>query len=237
MLKKATILLIAVISITVSSCDQSTTKFKTYQQAQNAQLFDKGWIPNELVNENIEDIFLKNNLDLNTCIFSFKIKSLPGNLRLRENEYKVESIQGIEIPAWWKKEVENCQVCDYVNNTAIAIDTVNYKLYGWTAPQPENILTKNVGKYPHDIVDFFGDNTITERIKQLTGDRYSEIVEKFNTQTPISCENGIYKTSGCKQHDCAGFQTTLVYDANNDNLKVMVSVEDKVQTFSEKGKE
>lgn len=142
MLKKITILLTSVISFAISSCDQSTTKFKTFKQAQEAQLFDKGWIPNELVNEKIEDIFIKINLDLNTCIFSYKINSLPNNIRFCENEYKVELIHGIEIPAWWKKQVENCHVYDYVNETAIAVDTVNYKLYGWTAPQPENIVTK-----------------------------------------------------------------------------------------------
>ena len=49
-------------------------------------------------------------------------------------------------------------------------------------------------------------------------------------------ESGIYQFSGCKQHDCPSFQTIIYYDAKTDNINVIINKNDKVSSFSEKGK-
>lgn len=98
-----------------------------------------------------------------------------------------------------------------------------------------DIITKNVGKYPHDI-KFFEDKIITERLKKLVETQYDEMVKNFNVESPIAFENGIYKLTGCKQHDCPGFATNIYYDAKNDNLSVSIEKNRKVINFDEKGK-
>jgi len=35
----------------------------------------------------------------------------------------------------------------------------------------------------------------------------------FNVEAPIVSENGVYKFSGCKKHNCPSFQTIIYYDA------------------------
>lgn len=104
-----------------------------------------------------------------------------------------------------------------------------------SAPTPDNIITKNVGKYPHDI-KLFEDKSITERLKKLAGAQYDEMVKNFNVESPVTTENGIYKLSGCKQHDCPGYATHIYYDAKNDNLNVSIDKNGKVTDFAEKGK-
>ena len=244
------------------SCDQITTKYSTYQKANEAKLFDKGWIPNEIINPHIKEIFLKTNLDLNSCIFSFNTNYIPDivpeHIRLItlqhvndtswNNNYilatkdfakvyksKNIEIQGINIPSNWFNGLNSCQIFGKISNAYIAYDTVNKRLYGWKIIPTtiKNIITKNLGKYPYEI-DLFGDNSISNRINKLTGDKYQEIVDKFNVQSPISYENGVYIFTGCKQHDCPGFFTTLIYDADEDNIHVIISINGNTQLFFEK---
>ncbi|RQO41496.1 hypothetical protein DBR39_02365 [Chryseobacterium sp. KBW03] len=98
-----------------------------------------------------------------------------------------------------------------------------------------NIITKNVGKYPHDI-KFFEDKGITERLKKLVGTQYDEMVKNFNVESPVTSDNGIYKLTGCKQHDCPGYATSIYYDAKNDNLNVSIDKNGTATDFAEKGK-
>lgn len=104
-----------------------------------------------------------------------------------------------------------------------------------TSAVSENIITKNVGKYPHDI-KFFEDKNITERLKKLVGNQYEEMVKYFDVTTPISLEHDIYILKGCKQHDCPGYSTKIYYDPKNDNLNVSIDNNGKISDFNEKGK-
>ncbi|NML71030.1 hypothetical protein HHL23_14665 [Chryseobacterium sp. RP-3-3] len=99
----------------------------------------------------------------------------------------------------------------------------------------DNILTKNTGKYPNDI-KLFEDKSFANRVKKLTGAQYDEMLKNFNVESPIVSENGIYKVTGCKQHDCPGYLTSIFYDSKNDNLNVSIDKNGKVADFAEKGK-
>lgn len=99
----------------------------------------------------------------------------------------------------------------------------------------ENIITKNVGKYPHDI-KLFEDKSITERLKKLVGTQYDEMVKNFDVESPITSENGIYKLTGCKQHDCPGYSTDIYFDSKDNNLNVLIDQNGKLTDFSEKKK-
>ncbi|OCA72734.1 hypothetical protein BBH99_03190 [Chryseobacterium contaminans] len=97
------------------------------------------------------------------------------------------------------------------------------------------IITKNEGKYPHDI-KLFEDKNFAERVKKLVGKEYDEMFKSFNVEGPIVSDNGIYKLHGCKQHDCPGYATSIYYDAKNDNLNVSIDKNGKITDFAEKGK-
>lgn len=97
------------------------------------------------------------------------------------------------------------------------------------------VITKNDGKYPHD-VKLFEDKSLTERLKKLAGKDYDEMIKNFNVESPIVSEAGIYKLHGCKQHDCPGYATSIYYDSKNDNLNVSIDKNGKVTDFAEKGK-
>ncbi|WP_347218595.1 hypothetical protein [Chryseobacterium sp.] len=96
-------------------------------------------------------------------------------------------------------------------------------------------ITKNDGKYPHDI-KLFEDKSLAERLKKLTGKDYDEMVKNFDVESPIVSEDGIYKLHGCKQHDCPGYATSVYYDSKNDNLNVSIDKNGKITEFAEKGK-
>ncbi|REC60256.1 hypothetical protein DRF65_21480 [Chryseobacterium pennae] len=96
-------------------------------------------------------------------------------------------------------------------------------------------ITKNEGKYPHDI-KLFEDKSFAERVKKLVGKEYDEMVKNFDVEGPIVSDNGIYKLHGCKQHDCPGYATYMYYDSKNDNLNVSIDKNSKVTDFAEKGK-
>lgn len=106
-----------------------------------------------------------------------------------------------------------------------------------TAPSAATaeIITKNEGKYPHD-VKLFEDKSFAERVKKLVGKEYDEMIKSFNVESPIVSDNGIYKIHGCKQHDCPGYATSIYYDSKNENLNVSIDKNGKVTDFAEKGK-
>ena len=96
-----------------------------------------------------------------------------------------------------------------------------------------NIITENVGKYPRDI-NLFENEEVVSRLKFLTGENYLEMLSNFNVETPIVSENGIYKVTGCKQHDCPAYHTTILFDAHNDNMNVLINQDGKIKGFAEK---
>lgn len=129
---------------------------------------------------------------------------------------------------------------DSLSTTMPQDSTVAPKTYSAASPSDsaaaaDNIITKNEGKYPNEI-KLFEDKGFTDRLKKLVGAQYDEMVKLFNVESPIASENGIYKLTGCKQHDCPGYATSIYYDAKNDNLNVSIDKNGKVTEFAEKGK-
>ena len=129
--------------------------------------------------------------------------------------------------------------CNGKKTTAVdqAQDTVITKTDSTLVATPaahENIITKNVGHYPKDF-KLFDDPMIGARIKTLAASNYSNIVKNFNVETPVVEESGIYKITGCKEHDCPAFQTTVLYDATNDNINLIISENGKITALKEKG--
>lgn len=96
-----------------------------------------------------------------------------------------------------------------------------------------SIILQNEGKYPREI-KLMENDAFSKRMKSLLGDAYQTMKDNFQTETPIVSEDGIYKITGCKQHDCPAFMTSIYYDAKKDNLYVIIEKGEDKQSFLEK---
>ena len=72
--------------------------------------FDKGWIPKELANKEMNKIYIKNDLDRNTCVFSYhlpieEIEKLELVLVRLEQNYT--ELLNVNSSKWFEKELLN----------------------------------------------------------------------------------------------------------------------------------
>ena len=95
------------------------------------------------------------------------------------------------------------------------------------------LLKSNEGKTALD-AKLLDNEAFTARVKALAGAEYDSIVANFNTQTPIVSENGIYKLAGGRAHSVPAFNTTIIYDANKDNLNIQIEKSGKTNVLKEK---
>jgi len=127
--------------IAISSCnlDQIEKEYTNFEAAEKDELFKKGWIPKQLISDSMENIYLRSNLDLNTCIFSFKIsESDSKNLieNLTPGCSNIENIKRIKIPPSWINTIP--QLDQYIFFDPVTSDTIHIAvdkneniIYGW----------------------------------------------------------------------------------------------------------
>lgn len=111
----------------------------------------------------------------------------------------------------------------------------------------ENIITTNAnpvtnlnvvkgweGKTARE-AGFFEDTVLQQRLQELLGKEYTYFRENWNVQTPIVKEDNVYTASGCKQHDCASYNSVVYFDVENNNLNVLIGRGSNFKIFTEKG--
>lgn len=127
------------ICFLITSCDfdQVENKYLNYNEATKDKFFEKGWIPATLIKESMTDIFVRNNLDLNTCIFSYRLSqpdfdSIKLSFAETKDEFKIP--RRIKTPKWWFKNAsvlnERFIIIDNNDTVFISIDSKNYSIYG-----------------------------------------------------------------------------------------------------------
>ena len=86
----------------------------------------------------MSEIFLRTNLDINNCIFSFKLSSedyfsLKNKLNPTINLPDLDTL-GVAIPKFWQDNTTLIEECYYVPPMEYAfckLDEKNYHVYGW----------------------------------------------------------------------------------------------------------
>ena len=131
--------ILTIFIINSCSLDQVVSKYDDYESARNAGLFNKMWIPKELISESMSNIYLRTNLDMNTCIFSYSV----SHQELERLDASCKSIlfeylppKGIKIPKWCSDIVLNQDSVirlstDLSYTTQIVIDRNTSTVYGW----------------------------------------------------------------------------------------------------------
>ena len=59
----------------MSFVDQTETEYSNYEIANKNKFFDNGWIPKNMIYQSMTNIYLQNNIDLNSAIFSYNLSS------------------------------------------------------------------------------------------------------------------------------------------------------------------
>lgn len=127
-----------ILLLFVACSDQVESHYPDFESALNDKLFERGWIADRLVCRSMKNIFLRNNLDRNTCIFSFsvaekdKLRIMKHATAMKKNDY---NSLGIDIPGRWQNEVDHLptyQLIDKDNSIFyIAIDNKTNRILGW----------------------------------------------------------------------------------------------------------
>jgi hypothetical protein len=136
------ILIFTIILLTVSqSCDfdQVESKYSDFKAADKDGLFDKGWIPTDLVFYSMSNIYQRTNLDLNSCVFNYTLSKLDLNSlkeKIKPSSIKFEKLHRIEISSDWIKSVNKLNhyyfVCpSKIDTVYLAVDENNNRIYGW----------------------------------------------------------------------------------------------------------
>ena len=131
------ILLFLITSIFVSCNDQIETDFESYKTAKENNFFDKGWIPTNLVYESMTNIYLQNNIDLNSAFFTYNLSKLDfENLqtKIQKTDSEYRNPERINIENELSNKIRKSQVFYAFENgdtTYISIDKESKKIYGW----------------------------------------------------------------------------------------------------------
>lgn len=136
------ILIFITLLLTVSqSCnfDQIESKYSDFKSADKDGLFEKGWIPSDLIFNSMTNIYQRTNLDLNSCVFNYDLsKSDMETLKqkIKPSSQRFEKNHGVKISSDWIELVNElnhyCFVYPIKNDTVyLAIDENNNRIYGW----------------------------------------------------------------------------------------------------------
>lgn len=72
---RAILFFLTIVLPLLHSCDidQVENNYSNFELAEKDGLFEKGWIPSEIVFTSMTEIYQRTNVDLNTCIFSYNL--------------------------------------------------------------------------------------------------------------------------------------------------------------------
>ncbi|NOQ91331.1 MAG: hypothetical protein GQ552_01285 [Flavobacteriaceae bacterium] len=90
-----------------------------------------------------------------------------------------------------------------------------------------------LGKYPTQ-VNLFQNEILTSRLKSINRFDYDALIANWNTETPITIENQIIHSSGCKAHDCPSSGYELFIDLKNDNINIYHFRGNTLRVYTEK---
>ncbi len=132
--------LIGITFLISCDIDQVENQYSDYEFANKGGLFEKGWIPKQIIYKSMTDIYLKDNLDLNTFVFSYSasesdLDSIKSQLKRKQIDFK--NPDRLSLPNWWTNKAKNMkfdllQQTNRTDSIFIAIDFNESMIYGFS---------------------------------------------------------------------------------------------------------
>lgn len=125
----------------LNSCDldQIESKYSDFESARKDGFFEKGWIPKQIVYNSMKDIYLIDNIDLNTFAFSFSVAKTDMNsinAQLTNKQIDFKNPDRLDIPKCWTKKAKTMKfdllkLNELNNSIFIATDSNECRIYGF----------------------------------------------------------------------------------------------------------
>jgi hypothetical protein len=92
-------------------------------------------------------------------------------------------------------------------------------------------------KYPFEVKLIEKKGAFRTRLQKLMGkEKFQDLEDFFNVESPITIKNNVMIAYGCMQHNCDGFYFKIFYDFNKDIINVGIKEgENPIEILGEKG--
>ena len=92
-------------------------------------------------------------------------------------------------------------------------------------------------KYPFEVKLIEKKGAFRTRLQKLMGkEKFQDLEDFFNVESPITIKNNVMIAHGCMQHNCDGFYFKIFYDFNKDIINVGIKEgENPIEILGEKG--
>ena len=92
-------------------------------------------------------------------------------------------------------------------------------------------------KYPFEVKLIEKKGAFRTRLQKLMGkEKFQDLEDFFNVESPITIKNNVIIAYGCMQHNCDGFYFKIFYDFNKDIINVGIKEGEKpIEVLGEKG--
>ena len=91
-------------------------------------------------------------------------------------------------------------------------------------------------KYPFEVKLIEKKGAFRTRLQKLMGkEKFQDLEDFFNVESPITIKNNVMIAYGCMQHNCDGFYFKIFYDFNKDIINVGIKEGEKpIEVLGEK---
>ncbi len=123
-------------------------------------------------------------------------------------------------------EVDSAKIMDSIQNITKKLKKI---------PKPGLFfLTDLIGKYPAQ-EKIFDNKYLAGRLKKIERFNFDNMKRDWNTENPLTIENQIIHSSGCRAHNCPDSGYELFVDLRNDNINIYFFMGNTLRVYKEKG--
>jgi len=126
------------------------------------------------------------------------------------------------------KEIDSTQILDSIKKSK------TMKNVKKTTKPGLFFLTDLIGKYPTQ-EKIFDNEYLMKRLKKIDRFNYDNMIRDWNTENPLTIENQIIHSSGCRAHNCPDSGYELFIDLKNDNINIFFFMSNTLRVYTEKG--
>ncbi len=94
-------------------------------------------------------------------------------------------------------------------------------------------LSGELGKYPHDGVDYLREGVLAERLRSLLAGRYEVLLANLGTVGPLTREGALWSLVGLRPHQGGEEAAAVVIDPERNGLRVWLLSEGRQTVYTD----